>query len=79
MYRLSRWGWTWPSFVKDVLAAQKKIVRILIFHRKCDSTDLLLTGFEIIKLEFLTEYFSLHAIHNDTESQPEEFVYTNPP
>ena len=65
IYCLSVWGCTWPSTVKEVFIAQKKIVRTITFKAKQDHTDLLFKDLGLLKFEFLKKYFLLLQIYND--------------
>lgn len=44
--------YTWPTVVKEVYVAQKKILRTMTFKGKYDSANVLFKGLGILKFDF---------------------------
>ena len=77
IYCLSIWGCTWPTVVKNVAVAQKKILRTMAFKGKYDSTDLLFNDFNILTFELLLQYFITLTIHkNVNDNNPNNVIFT---
>ena len=62
IYCVSVWGCTWHTFLKDVIAAQKRIIRIMCFKGKYDHTSELFSELNLLNYLSIHKYFLLLAI-----------------
>lgn len=62
MYCVSVWGCTWPSFLKEVIVAQKRIIRIMCHKGKYDHTEELIKKLHLLYFPSVQKYFLLLAI-----------------
>ena len=77
IYCLSIWGCTWPTLVKEVYIAQKKVIRTITFKGKYDSTDQLFKNLNVLKFDLLNQYFIMLTIYkNINDSNIENIIFT---
>ena len=69
IYCVSVWGCTWSSFVKEVVVAQKRVVRIMCFKGKYDHTADLFTDLHLLDFLSIHKYFLLLAIFKSIHIQ----------
>ena len=65
IYCLSIWGCTWPTYVKEIITTQKKLIRTITYKGKHDSTYLLFNDLKLLRFDFLLKYFCLLRVYND--------------
>ena len=59
VYCIAIWGCTWPSFLDKLLKAQKRILRIISFKKKFESTEGIFSNLKLLKLNYIHKYFLL--------------------
>ena len=69
IYCVSVWGCTWPSFIKDVIVAQKRVIRIMCSRGKYDHTADLFTELHLLDFLSVHKYFLLLAIFKSLYTQ----------
>ena len=62
MYCISIWGCTWRSFLDNVFRAQKRILRVITFKKRFDSTDVIFSDLKLLKVNYIHKYFLLLEI-----------------
>lgn len=69
IYCVSVWGCTWPSFIKDVIVAQKRVIRIMCSRGKYDHTADLYSDLHLLDFPSIHKYFLLLAIYKSLYTQ----------
>ena len=62
IYCASVWGCTWPTFLNEVIVAQKRLIRIMCFKGKYDHTSDLFTELHLLNFLSIHKYFLLLAV-----------------
>ena len=65
IYCLSIWVCMWPSNIKEIIVAQKKLIRNITYRGKHDSTYFLFNESKLLKKKFCYVNTCLLTVHND--------------
>lgn len=76
IYCVSIWGSTWPSFLSELLIAQNKIVRCIMFMRNFESVNHIYPQLNILNFRLIKKYFVLLLIYKNVKVFPGNNIFT---